>query len=71
MQFITAFRARVPAQDSNTVAWSKQLTTIVLSSIKPQPTVDDVQMFVDIAQSQGLLFFSQTSVRAISFGPRP
>ena len=44
------------------VAWWKQQTTMVLSSIESQPSVDDVQMFVEIANSEGLLFFSKTYV---------
>lgn len=42
--------------------WWDQHTTAALSSIKPPPTVDDVQMFVGIAKSEGLLFFSKTYV---------
>lgn len=68
MDFIAAFRARVPTQDPNVVAWWKQQTTTILSSINPQPSVDDVQMFIGVAKSEGLLFFSQTSV-LLSGGP--
>jgi hypothetical protein len=44
------------------VTWWKQQTTAALSSIDLQPTVDDVRTFVGIAESEGLLFFSQTWV---------
>jgi hypothetical protein len=44
--------------------WLKQQATAVLSSIKSPPTDSDVQMFVNIAESEGLLFFSKTCVPA-------
>ena len=62
IEFITDFRARAPTQDPNVVAWWKQQTTTVLSSIKSEPSVDDVQMFVDVANSEGIIFFSTTCV---------
>lgn len=43
-------------------AWLKKQTTAVLSSIKVPLSVDDVQMFVRVAKSKGLLFFSKTCV---------
>jgi hypothetical protein len=49
-------------------AWLKQQTTLVLSSIKSPPTVDDVQMFIGVAESEGLFFFSQTCVLTLWMG---
>ena len=43
-------------------AWLKQQAAVALSSIKMPLTVDDVQMFVGIAESEGLPFFSATCV---------
>lgn len=60
IEFINAIRTRVPAQDPNSVTWWKHQTTMVLSKIEPQPSLDDVQMFIGIAKSEGLLFFSQS-----------
>ena len=44
--------------------WLKQQTTAVFSSIKSPPDVDDVSMFVSVAKSAGILFFSKTYVPA-------
>jgi hypothetical protein len=60
VEFMNAFRARVSPEEPSMVAWWKKQTTTVLSSIKPQPSVADVQTFVDIAISEGLSFFSRT-----------
>lgn len=62
IEFISAFQARVPTQDPGVTAWLKQQITLVLSSIKSPPAVGDVQMFIGVAESEGLLFFSQTCV---------
>jgi len=62
VEFISAFRAHAPTQDPNVKAWWNQQTTAVFSSIKQPPTDNDVQMFVGIAKSEGLLFFSKTCV---------
>ncbi|KAF9648913.1 hypothetical protein BDM02DRAFT_3128680 [Thelephora ganbajun] len=65
IEFISAFRARVPTQDPGVKAWWNQQTTAVLSSIKSPPSVTDVQMFIAIAKSEGLLFFSKTIVKQL------
>lgn len=63
LQFIRALQARVPVQDQQGVkAWLGHQVTAVLSSITKPPSVGDVEMFVGIAESEGLLFFSQTYV---------
>jgi hypothetical protein len=63
IQFIGDLQARTPAQDQQNVkTWLKEQTTAVLSSIKAPTSVDDAQVFVNIAKSEGLIFFSETFV---------
>ena len=62
IEFISAFRAALPTQDPDVVAWSKQQTILVLSSIEVAPSAADARVFADIAESEGVLFFSQTRV---------
>lgn len=64
VEFIRTLRAHVPAQDQQKVeTWLKQQSAVVLSSIKQAPDPYDVRMFVNTAESEGLLFFSNTCVR--------
>lgn len=61
VEFILALRAS--SQDKqDVVAWCAQRMTSALSSIK-KPSVDDVKVFVNIAKTEGLTFFSNTCVR--------
>ena len=63
LELIRALQAHAPAQDQQNVkVWLKGQTTAVLSSIKLAPTANDVQMFVGTAESEGLLYFSETCV---------
>ena len=65
LEFIRTLQARAPAQDQqNVTTWLKEQSTTVLSSIKQAPNAHDVPMFVGIAESEGLLFFSNTCVLA-------
>ena len=65
LEFIRTLQAGAPAQDQqNVTTWLKAQSTAVLSSIKQAPNAYDVRMFVDIAESEGLLFFSNTCVLA-------
>jgi hypothetical protein len=65
MELIRALQARAPAQDQQgPKGWWKEQTTAVLSSIKLPLEVNDVEMFVSIAESEGVLFFSETCVLA-------
>ena len=65
LEFIRTLQARTPAQDQQNVkAWLKGQSTAVLSSIKHAPNASDVEKFVSIAESEGLLFFSNTCVLA-------
>ena len=64
IDWITALQAHTSGQDPSMKTWLKQQTTAVLSSIKSPPTDHDIQMFVNIAKSEGLPFFSQTCVPA-------
>jgi hypothetical protein len=61
---IRTLQAHASGQDASVKTWLKQQATAVLSSIKSPPSDSDVQMFVDTAKSDGLLFFSQTCVPA-------
>ena len=58
IELIRALRARVPVQDQDNVkVWLKQQAAVILSSIgKMRPSVGDVETFVRIAESEGLLF---------------
>jgi len=58
------FQAHASGQDPSVKTWLKQQTVAVLSSIKSLPNEYDVPMYVSIAESEGLLFFSQTCVPA-------
>ena len=63
VEFIYALNAHAPTLAQQDVkAWLKRQMTAVLSAIKQPPTVNDVQIFVGIAESEGLLFFSETCV---------
>jgi len=62
IDWIRALQAHASGQDSNVKTWLKQQTTAVLSSIKLPPSDKDVQMFVSIAESEGLFFFTQMCV---------
>ena len=65
LEFIRTLQTRTPAQDQqNVMMWLKEQSTAVLSSIKQPPSAHDVGMFVDIAESKGLLFFSIAYVPA-------
>ena len=64
LEFIRTLQAGAPAQDQKVATWLKAQSTAVLSSIKQAPNAYDVRMFVDIAESEGLLFFSNTCVLA-------
>ena len=65
VELIRALEAHAPVEDQqNMKAWLKQQTTMVLSSIKVTPNINDVQLFVSVAESEGLPFFSQTYVLA-------
>ena len=65
LELIRALQARAPAQDQQDLkGWWKEQTTAVLSSIKLPLEVNDVEMFVSVAESEGVLFFSETCVLA-------
>ena len=65
IDLIRVLQAHAPVQDQqNANAWLKQQAVAVLSSIKQPPSVNDVGMFVSVAESEGLLFFSQMYVLA-------
>ena len=66
VELIRALQAHALIQDQDNVkVWLKQQATVVLSSIgKNRPSVMDVEMFINIAESEGVLFFSQTCVLA-------
>ena len=64
IDWIRAFQAHASGQDPNVKTWLKQQTAAVLSSINSPPSDKDVQMFVSIAKSEGLLFFSKVYVPA-------
>ena len=59
---INDLQTRVAGQDQNAKAWLKQQVTVVLSKIRSRPTVADVEMYVGVAKSAGLPFFSKTYV---------
>jgi len=63
VEFIHALRAS-PLHDQQDVAkWCAQCMVTILSSIK-EPSLDDVKVFVNIAKTEGLTFFSDTCVQA-------
>ena len=59
---IDDLQTRVVGQDQIAKTWLKQQTTAILSEIKSRPAVADVQMYVGVAKSEGLPFFSKTCV---------
>ena len=62
IDWIRALQAHASGQDSSAKTWLKQQTTAVLSSIKFPPSNKDAKTFVSIAESEGLLFFTQMCV---------
>jgi hypothetical protein len=68
VELINTLRARFPPQHPDMVAWWKRQTTRALSTINPPPSADDIQMFIGIAKSEGIFFFSQTCVLSCADG---
>ena len=62
VEFIHALRASLPQDQRDAAAWCAQRMVAVLSSIK-KPSVEDVKVFVNIAKTEGLAFFSDTCVQ--------
>ena len=63
VEFIHLLRSSLPHDQQDAAAWCAQRMAATLSSIK-KPSVDDVNVFVKIAKTEGLTFFSDTYVQA-------
>ena len=61
VSLINVLQAHASEQPS-VEAWLKQQAIAALSSIESCPSVSDIPMFVSVAKSEGILFFSKTCV---------
>ena len=59
---INDLQSHAAEQDQNAKMWLKQQITAVFSKIRSAPTIADVQMYVGVAKSEGLPFFSNKCV---------